>query len=86
MKSKNVNPLIEGGEKTNVKKKPPFHKTAPPPPSPNIEEQKNLMFSLRTITGMGLMDCKECLEENSWILEKAMVEADLFYYRRGRRY
>ena len=33
--------------------------------------RKEKCFDLRAKTGMGLMTCKRCLEDNDWDLEKA---------------
>ena len=33
--------------------------------------QKEKCFDLRAKTGMGLMTCKRCLEDNDWDLEEA---------------
>ena len=35
------------------------------------EIQKEKCFDLRAKTGMGLMTCKRCLEDNDWDLEEA---------------
>lgn len=33
--------------------------------------QKELCFKLRAETGIGLMDCKKCLETNNWNYDNA---------------
>lgn len=35
------------------------------------EQQKEICFKLRSMTGLGLLSCRKCLEEYNFDLEKA---------------
>lgn len=47
------------------------------------QEEKDLCFQLRTKTGLGLMSCKKCLQDNDWNLNKAFKNS-LKYQWDGR--